>query len=86
MMSGKADAEIARTIARISTANSYKSHGAVIDHDEAKSLGLSVDYLNHDDPLWRQLWLLYCMYDYDTKTKNLGKIFEGRAYSIARPK
>jgi len=87
MMKGKTDTQVEAVIARISTSNSYKSHGAVIDHDEAKDkLGLSVEYLNHDDPIWRRLWLLYCMYDYDTKAKNLGKIFEGKVFSIARPK
>jgi membrane-bound ClpP family serine protease len=87
MMKGKTDAEIADVISKISTSNSYKSHGAVIDYEEAKQkLGLSVEYLKHDDPVWRRLWLLYCMYDFDTKAKNLGKIFEGKIYSIARPK
>lgn len=87
MMQGKTDAEIADVISKISTSNSYKSHGAVIDYDEAKhKLGLSVEYLVHDDPVWRRFWLLYCMYDYDTKAKNLGKIFEGKVYSIGRPK
>lgn len=86
MMKGKSDQDIQEAIAKISTSNSYKSHGAVIDQDEASVLGLSVEYLNHDDELWKRLWLLYCMYDYDVKIHNFGKVFEGRVYSLARPK
>lgn len=86
MMRGKSDKEITDLISKISTSNSYKSHGAVIDYDETQKLGLAAEYLNYDDPIWRRLWLLYCMYDYDIKAKNLGKIFEGKVFSIARPK
>jgi hypothetical protein len=62
------------------------SHGAVIDYDEAKSLGVSVSFLKPDDDLWKQLWLLYCMYDYDTKANGIGRIIEGAKFSISRPK
>ena len=74
MMKGKTDGEIATLVSKISTANSYKSHGAVINHDEASNLGLSVKFLDYKDELWNRLWLLYCMYDYDTKAKNIGKM------------
>lgn len=84
MMAGKDAAEIDGVIGKISDSAGYMSHGAVIDHDEAKSLGLSVEYLEPTDEIWRRLWLLYCMYDYDTKVKNLGKVFEGNKFSIAR--
>ncbi len=86
MMQGQSDAQIGSFIAKISSASGYKSHGAVIDYAEAKHLGLAVEYLGADSDLWRQIWLLYCLYDYDSKAKQLGKIFEGSAYSIARPK
>jgi len=86
MMNGKTDEEIRNLVSKISTANSYKSHGAVINHDEARELGLAVKFLDYKDELWNRLWLLYCMYDYDSKAKNLGKIFEGRFFSLSRPK
>jgi hypothetical protein len=86
MMKGKTDQEVADLISKISSANGYKSHGAVIDYGEAKAIGLDVDYLEPADPIWSRLWLLYCMYDYDSKARNLGKIFEGAYYSIGRPK
>ncbi len=86
MMKGKTDQEVVDLIGKISSANGYKSHGAVIDHGEAKAIGLDVEYLEPSDAIWSRLWLLYCMYDYDSKAKNLGKIFEGLHYSIGRPK
>jgi len=85
MMKGKDASEITGVISKISDTAGYMSHGAVIDYDEAKNLGLSVEYLEPDDDVWRRLWLLYCMYDYDTKVKKFGKVFEGNKFSIARP-
>jgi hypothetical protein len=46
---------------------------AEIDYEEAKSLGLSTSFLNPNDDLWKQLWLLYCMYDFDTKANGIGR-------------
>ncbi|MFO1126459.1 MAG: hypothetical protein U1E25_15035 [Methylocystis sp.] len=86
MMSGKGKQEIDDVLAKISSTNGYMSHGAVIDFSEAKALGLNVSFLQPDDELWKQLWLLYCMYDYDTKANNIGRIIEGEKFSISRPK
>lgn len=86
MMHGKDKAEIDAVLDKISDSTGYMSHGAVIDYHEATALGLEVDYLQPDDELWRRVWLLYCLYDYDSKLKNLAKIFEGTRFSIARPK
>jgi ATP-dependent protease ClpP protease subunit len=86
MFNGKGQAEIEAVITKISSSNGYMSHGAVIDFSEAKKLGLSVSYLDPNDDTWRRIWLLYCMYDFDTKARNLGKIFEGNRFSIARPR
>jgi hypothetical protein len=86
MMHGKDPAEVASVIGKLSSTTGYMSHGAVIDRSEAVGLGLDVEYLEPNDPIWQRIWLLYCLYDYDAKAKNLGKIFEGEKYSIARPK
>lgn len=86
MMSSKDVAEIQDVLGKISSSNGYKSHGAVIDYSEALSLGLSVEYLPPDDELWRRIWLLYCMYDHDTKANSIGRIIEGTRFSISRPK
>jgi ATP-dependent protease ClpP protease subunit len=86
MLRSKTPQEIETVITKISSNSGYMSHGAVIDYDEASSLGLSVEYLEPDDELWRRIWMLYCLYDYDSKAKGLGKIFEGVKFSIARPR
>lgn len=86
MMSGKEVQEIQDILAKISSTNGYKSHGAVIDYAEAQSLGLSVQFLAPDDELWKRIWLLYCMYDYDTKAHAIGRLVEGAKFSIARPR
>lgn len=86
MMSGKTPEEIEEVIKKLSSSNGYKSHGAVIDYSEALSLGLSVEFLPPEDELWKRIWLLYCMYDYDTKANQVGRIIEGDRLSISRPK
>lgn len=84
MLKGQDVAVIDETVSKLSSATAYGSHGAVIDYSEAKELGLSAIWLEPDDELWRRIWLLYCLYDYDVGAKNIGKIFEGAVYSIAR--
>lgn len=86
MMKGKTQQDIDDVLAKISSASGYMSHGAVIDYSEAKSLGLAVSFLKPEESLWKQLWLLYCMYDYDTKANAIGRIIEGEKFSISRPK
>lgn len=85
MMSGKSKQEVDDVLTKISSTSGYMSHGAVIDYEEAMKLGLTVTYLSPEDDLWKRLWLLYCMYDYDTKANNIGRIVEGAKFSISRP-
>ena len=84
MLSGKDEKEVKKVVEKISSAQSYGSHGAVIDHKEAKGIGLSVEYMGPSSTIWRRVWLLHCLYDYDTRHNNLGKVFEGALYSIMR--
>jgi len=84
MMSGKAASDIASVVKKISTPSTYGSHGAVIDYSEAHDLGFSVEMLEDSSTLWRRIWLLYCLYDYDTTARHIGKICEGTDFSIAR--
>ncbi|HWQ89180.1 MAG TPA: hypothetical protein VN374_04320 [Desulfitobacteriaceae bacterium] len=86
MMQDQEESYIEEALAKISSASGYNSHGAVIDYEEAKSIGLSVNYLDYNDELWKKIWLLYCLYDYDTKAKGIGRVIEGVKLSIARPK
>ena len=84
MLSSSDDDKLDNVIQKISSSDTYKSHGAVIDFSEAQELGLSVDWLDPSEEMWRRVWLLYCCYDYDTKLKGIGKITEGAVNSIAR--
>jgi len=38
----------------------YLSHGQMIGYVEAQELGLRVEYLSPDEPLWQAYWQLYC--------------------------
>ena len=80
MMSSKKEA-VQAVVDKLAGRDIYKSHGAVIDHREASSLGLNICYLPDSDEIWSRIWLLYCMYDYDTHRAGLLKIYEGRARS-----
>lgn len=86
MMNGKNASVVDEVISKISSSSGYKSHGAVIDFTEASQLGLSVEYWPPDNEEWKRIWLLYCLYDYDMKSRDLAKILEGERYSISRPR
>ncbi len=83
MLAGKSDVEVAMVVEALSTKNRFHSHGSVVDHREAKELGLAVRYLPGDDEIWQRLWLLHCMYAQDITAMNYLKIFEGRARSTS---
>jgi hypothetical protein len=83
MMNGKPDAEIEDLVKKLSTRDKYFSHGSVINHEEATALGLTVEYLPPEDEIWKRIWLLYCMYDFDCRKNRYIKVFEGRARSSA---
>lgn len=83
MMKGQDPAAVHSTVQALSTRDKYFSHGSVVDHTEASFLGLNVQYLPPEDDLWKRIWLLYCMYDFDSRNSYLLKIFEGRARSLA---
>jgi hypothetical protein len=83
MMKGKPQPDIDAVVAKLSSRDTYFSHGSVIDHKEAKQIGLNVEYLGPDDNIWRRLWLLLCMYEHDCRSARYLKVFEGRARSLS---
>jgi hypothetical protein len=85
MLKGEPLNKISSLVDQLSSAQSYSSHGAVINAEEVKSLGLTVTFLDAKDELWKKIWLLYCMYDYDCQRNEYAKVFEGPRVSIARP-
>lgn len=78
-------ATIDETVEKLSTKNTYHSHGSAIDADEAADLQLNVTKFSHDDPLWRKIWLLRMMYQHDCGNHNYAKLFEGALVSSAVP-
>jgi hypothetical protein len=87
MMKGKPEAEIKALVETLSGRDKFFSHGSVINHAEASQLGLTIEYLPPDDPVWQRVWLLYCMYDQDCRRDRYLKVFEGPSIStsIAAP-
>lgn len=87
MMSDKNENEVNDTVSALSGRDRFFSHGSVINFQEAQSLGLTVEFLPPDDKLWQKLWLLYCMYDHDSRKDKYLKTFEGQSVStsIAAP-
>lgn len=66
---------------RLNDPGEYLSHGAVINCDHARELGLEVIYLPKESPLWQAYWRLYC----DARvifTRSTEKLFESRAASL----
>ena len=45
-------------------------HGAVIDSEDAQTMGLHVEYLRPDDELWQAYWRLYCEQRLATGSEN----------------
>lgn len=83
MMASKTPAEIDEVVNKLSTRDTYASHGSVIHHREAAALGLKIEYLPPGDAIWERLWLLHCMYEADCRKARYLKVFEGRARSTA---
>jgi hypothetical protein len=88
MLKGSDPGAIQELVNKIATRDHYHSHGSVISANEAKKLGLIVDYHDGDSELWQKLTLLRAMYHYDCRQQRYLKVFEGRSVSLvvtARP-
>lgn len=74
----------ARQIAgKLADPKRYLSHGAVIDHAEARKLGLKVLYVPPDEDLWQRVWRLHCRYEVDSQQEKFAKVFESSDVSLA---
>lgn len=61
----------------------YKSHGQVINYEEAKKLGLNVEFVEPQSELWNLVWELYVRSTHFlSQTKNAAKLFETDTSSI----
>jgi len=83
MLKGQPEAKIKEVVRTLSTREVFHSHGSVIDHLEASTLGLNIKYLVQGDELWDRLWLLYCMYSHDLSARGYLKVFEGAHVSMS---
>jgi hypothetical protein len=83
----KTDEDILNVVDSLSSGRFYFSHGSAIDHAEAAQIGLTIKYLPPDDEVWKRIWLLYSMYEFDCRQQNLLKVFESSrlSNSIAAP-
>lgn len=89
-MKGREPKDIDEAIEKLATRNVYHSHGSVIDYKEAQELGFNVTFLNHASAVWKKLWLLRAMYQFDCPQGGYAKMFESARVStgtsIALPK
>ncbi|SDZ04379.1 hypothetical protein [Thermoactinomyces sp. DSM 45892] len=60
----------------------YPNHGQVIDHFDAKSIGLKVVYKPYGDELWQAWWRLYVNYIVMMREREVVKIFESSDASV----
>ena len=81
MLKDKDEAHVDVIVQRLASRDQYHSHGSVIDASEAMKLGLSVELLPPDDPMWQQLWLLRTMYSHDCLARGYSKVFESEYVS-----
>lgn len=61
----------------------HHSHGAVIDAEAARELGLEVRELHPSDPFWNAVWRLYVDLIVGVRTTQSGQLFESRSASIS---
>lgn len=59
----------------------WQSHGQMIGHAQAISLGLTVEYREPHDPLWESFWQLYCYQRFEIQDKH--KLFESNYASLS---
>lgn len=83
MMQGRDESDIQDVTQKLSTRDYYFSHGSTIDYKEAQELGLKVEILGHESEIWKRIWMLYSMYDFDCRRDGYVKVFESRSRSTA---
>lgn len=68
----------------LSTGEKYKSHGKVIDYEEAKNvLKLNVEKIDENSELWSEIWELYCRsISQLQRGRDAAKLFESDSVSL----
>lgn len=83
----KNDPKQAKKVARwLSEGKVYKSHGKVIDFEEAKDvLKLNVEKIDPNSEVWNDVWELYCRSIYwlqQHQAQGAAKLFESESISL----
>lgn len=60
--------------------NRFPAHGQMISSEDAKELGLEVEYLGPKEEMWRKMWRLYCLQRLAVKDRE--KLFESAYASL----
>lgn len=82
----KEDPKQAEAVAEmLSTGAAYKSHGKVIDFNEAKDvLRLNVERIDEKSELWSEIWELYCRSVHQLQqSRGAAKLFESESISLS---
>jgi len=61
----------------------WRTHGSMIDAEEADNLGITVDRKDRHDPLWKAIWFLHCCYRTAFQQSEISKLFESEQVSLA---
>jgi len=76
----KDEAKAKKIASELANTKRWHSHGQVIGHETATGLGLNVEYLPPESPLWIKFWRLYCLQIYTVD--NGVKLFESSYASL----
>jgi ClpP class serine protease len=81
----KDDPDQAKEVAKwLSEGERYKSHGKVIDYNEAHDvLKLKVEKISQNSDLWTNIWELYCRSVIALQQQGSAKLFESESVSLA---
>lgn len=66
---------------KLSNSAEWLSHGAVVNADDAQSLGLAIDYRDEHENEWQAYWRLYCEMRIELQS-NTEKLFESDYASL----
>ncbi|MFC4859457.1 SDH family Clp fold serine proteinase [Actinophytocola glycyrrhizae] len=81
MFRGSKTANVTEIASKLDSNQTWLSHGAVINAEDAQSIGLTVDYRDEHENEWQAYWRLYCEMRL-TLNSNTEKLFESDYASL----
>ncbi len=82
-MKGKLKNDIEKTVDELTKGDRFNLHGSVINHEEAKNLGLNIEFWDQNDERWQLLWNYYLRVKASFQINpNAAKLFETTESSI----